>query len=506
MKNIVTIVACAIIAGVITFTGAYVINDNNPIQVDAKNDSSILKQKILEYTDDARTYYNVYDRGSLIGSISDFNYVNKLIDAYYNEKYAESFPNTTMSFGEDIYISEEIAYYKLDNIDDKIFDYLVKYDGLGIMTNVVDFSTDEGVYATIYVKNIDDFNDARDSFLENFISSVEYHNLSNNIRPGELNEVGSQAIGFRVQEDIVTYKGIANPKKIMTSKDEVLDYLCFGDNKERVYHTVVEGETLQGVGFNYKDMTPTQIMLLNPDKITSTDQILEPGMLLNVTYFTSPITVVVTKERLAVEDVYPQSPLYVEDVTLYQGSSQVIQEEKPGSEYALYEETWVNGYLVRGVKKSTSTIVQPTQGVIKVGTKSKPNIGTGTFRWPISNVSITCLWGCYYGHQAIDLQNMYNRYDDVFAADNGTVVENSYDDISGYYIVLDHNNGYQTYYGHLYQRSPRKIGETVIKGEYIGDIGMSGLASGPHVHFEIRTNGVKKNPCDFMNCGTVVIR
>ena len=501
MKKFLEIAVLAVLSIAIAYGSIYISDMNDDFfSVNSVSEKSLLAQKVEGYDSVALTYYKVYSKGNFIGIITDLEYVNSLIDKTYHEDYEQDFPDTSMTFGEDVYIMEVSGFYRVENIDDKIFEYLKNNMGLGIYTNVIDFSTNDGIYASIYVEDINDFYDARDLFLENFISSEELYKLSNNQHPSDLTSVGTQSIAFRVQEKITAHKGVVHPSKVMMNMDEVLEYLCFGENEERSYHVVKDGETLQGVGFNYGDMTPTQIMMLNKYKITSVDQILEEGMILNVTYFTSPITVVVTKERLTIEDVYPDTPLYIEDNTLYEGTSVVQQKEENGSAYALYEEIWVNGYLLRGTKKSESIITQPVQGIIQVGSKVKPNVGSGFFRWPIDNPMITCSWYCYPGHQALDLQNMYNRYDNIYAADNGTVITNSYDDISGYYVVIDHNNGYQTYYGHMYRQSTLKVGDTVLKGEIIGTIGATGLATGPHVHFEIRVDGVKKDVCDYTNC------
>lgn len=56
-------------------------------------------------------------------------------------------------------------------------------------------------------------------------------------------------------------------------------------------------------------------------------------------------------------------------------------------------------------------------------------------------------------------------------------------------MIINHNNGLMTYYGHMNEPSPLKVGDTVRKGEVIGHIGMTGLASGPHVHFMVLKDG-----------------
>ena len=69
------------------------------------------------------------------------------------------------------------------------------------------------------------------------------------------------------------------------------------------------------------------------------------------------------------------------------------------------------------------------------------------------------------------------------------------------YIIIDHNNGYETYYGHMNVPSPLQVGDVVDKGDVIGQIGMTGLATGPHTHFFIMYEGERYNPCDgFLPC------
>lgn len=84
---------------------------------------------------------------------------------------------------------------------------------------------------------------------------------------------------------------------------------------------------------------------------------------------------------------------------------------------------------------------------------------------------------------------------DVYAADNGTVMEVSYDAISGNYIKINHNNGFITYYGHMRVPSELKVGDTVQKGQVIGHIGMTGMATGPHVHFYIQQDDQTLDAC-----------
>ncbi|MCC8363250.1 peptidoglycan DD-metalloendopeptidase family protein [Lysobacter sp. A6] len=61
-------------------------------------------------------------------------------------------------------------------------------------------------------------------------------------------------------------------------------------------------------------------------------------------------------------------------------------------------------------------------------------------------------------------------------------------------VILDHGRGYTTLYGHMSRFGSIKAGQRIPQGKVIGYVGMTGLASGPHLHYEFRVNGVHRNP------------
>jgi len=81
----------------------------------------------------------------------------------------------------------------------------------------------------------------------------------------------------------------------------------------------------------------------------------------------------------------------------------------------------------------------------------------------------------------------------VRAAMSGRVSAVGWDDVLGNYIVVSHHSGYRTMYGHL-SAARVKSGAYVGTGERIGDVGSTGLSTGPHLHFTVYKNGVTVNP------------
>ena len=81
----------------------------------------------------------------------------------------------------------------------------------------------------------------------------------------------------------------------------------------------------------------------------------------------------------------------------------------------------------------------------------------------------------------------------VLAAEAGQVVLASDRIISGYSVVIEHLPGVYSIYFHLDQLSVKK-GQSVDAEQEIGTVGMSGLATGPHLHWEVRVHGVAVDP------------
>ena len=132
---------------------------------------------------------------------------------------------------------------------------------------------------------------------------------------------------------------------------------------------------------------------------------------------------------------------------------------------------------------------EPRQVVAYQGPVPQDAVGTGKFCWPTSGYISQGYW---YGHRAIDIANGVGTA--ILASDAGYVSFASWTDVGyGYLVVVDHANGYQTYYAHLSNIFVTE-GEAVAAGQVIGAMGSTGHSTGPHLHFEVRYNGYPTNP------------
>ncbi len=100
----------------------------------------------------------------------------------------------------------------------------------------------------------------------------------------------------------------------------------------------------------------------------------------------------------------------------------------------------------------------------------------------------------YKRHEGLDINT--DRGTPVFAPGKGKVIFVGRRGGYGLAIEIDHGFGYKTFYAHL-SKSLVKKGQHVTRGDLIAKTGNSGLSSGPHLHYEVRHNGVKLNPVDF---------
>jgi len=128
------------------------------------------------------------------------------------------------------------------------------------------------------------------------------------------------------------------------------------------------------------------------------------------------------------------------------------------------------------------------------GTPVTAKIGSGAFVWPSSGTINQQFWS---GHPAVDIGAWTGA--PVGAADGGYVAYAAGGWNGGYgnHVIIDHGNGFVTLYAHL-NSIYVKPGENVARGAQIGSVGNTGNSTGPHLHFEIRYQGVPRNPLNYL--------
>ncbi len=115
--------------------------------------------------------------------------------------------------------------------------------------------------------------------------------------------------------------------------------------------------------------------------------------------------------------------------------------------------------------------------------------------WPTSVRRITQYFGLR--HTGLDIAGPIGT--PLYAARSGKVIVSQCGWNGGYgcYIIIDHGGGVHTLYGHS-SKLYVSVGDEVVQGQTIALMGSTGHSTGPHVHFEVRVGGVRKNPLQYI--------
>ncbi len=163
----------------------------------------------------------------------------------------------------------------------------------------------------------------------------------------------------------------------------------------------------------------------------------------------------------------------------------------------------ISKLYVEKPKQVTVASVSKTSSTGSVNTKlttssAKTSLGISLIR-PVSG-TITSRFGASSSmrkssHTGLDIATSTGT--PIVAAAAGTVTFSGYKGSYGNMIVISHGNGVQTYYGHC-SKLYVSTGTTVSQGQTIAAVGSTGNSTGPHLHLEIRVNGVAYNPQNYL--------
>ena len=244
-------------------------------------------------------------------------------------------------------------------------------------------------------------------------------------------------------------------------------------------YTVQAGDTILGIAGKY-GLQPETILWANPsieqnpDRISIGDQIkvLPVNGVLHVVKPGDTLSSLAAKYKVTAEAIagYKSNQLSNAATALVVGAEIVV----PGGQKQIVAQQVVTSY----------------SGPVPTGAAK----GSGAFLWPTSGSITQKYWS---GHAAIDIGSWTGA--PVKASDGGYVVEAGRGWSSGYgnHVVVDHGNGFRTLYAHLNSIfvSP---GESVSKGQQLGTVGNTGNSTGPHLHFEVLYQGVRRNPYSYL--------
>ena len=230
--------------------------------------------------------------------------------------------------------------------------------------------------------------------------------------------------------------------------------------------------------------------------------ILHVGDVLTISNAVPYLTVVNVERQDYLQDV-PYDVEYQDNDAMYQGEYNVLSKGTFGKADISANVSYVNGEEVKREVVSSVTLTQPVTELQERGTKERPSwFPTGSFGGP-GNGTITSRFGyrntgirgASTYHEGIDIANGYGT--PIYASDGGTVIHSGWQGGYGYLVIIDHGNGYQTYYGHNSSLLV-SVGDHVYKGQQIAKMGSTGVSSGNHCDFRIKLNGTFLNPLNYL--------
>ena len=277
------------------------------------------------------------------------------------------------------------------------------------------------------------------------------------------------------------------------SKQDAINLIEAGISKTYVY-TVKEGDTLEIAA---KELNTTVDELVRQNQITKGDDALPEGMTLRNTVTNKAVSVkTVGIETFA--EVVPYETIYQESDQYYEGDEIVSVAGQDGKNKVKARMTRIDGEVTEREDLEVEEIIPVVDRVIIKGTAERPpTVGCGKFIRPCS-LPIYYHFGWRWGrmHEGIDMSGASGT--PIYAADGGTVVTAGWYQGYGLAVIIDHQNGYKTLYGHCSSLSV-SVGDGVYQGQFIANVGSTGNSTGPHLHFEIWYNGTKLDPEPFIS-------
>ncbi|MEO8039582.1 MAG: M23 family metallopeptidase [Betaproteobacteria bacterium] len=143
-----------------------------------------------------------------------------------------------------------------------------------------------------------------------------------------------------------------------------------------------------------------------------------------------------------------------------------------------------------GVLESTMMEVHARKQLLPSGLPVNGGLYSSNFGWRVDPFT-----GLSAFHEGVDFMGEIGT--PIHAAAGGVVITSELHPQYGNMIEIDHGNGLVTRYGHASKRTV-KVGDLVLRGSKIGEVGSTGRSTGPHLHFEVRLRGVAQNPARFL--------
>lgn len=462
---------------------------------------------------DADSVFQVYVNGTTLGYISNKDELYSLI----NKKQKEIKKKYNVS---NVYPPENFEIVKVNtyNVEispvNDIYNKIAKLESFTLDGFIITIKNDSDFkYINVLDRKI--FDSAIHNFVLAFVSEEQYTNYINESQP-QIDTTGKIIENMFFDETITIKKSfISVNDKIFTNESALSQYLLFGSDTILSNYVVESGDTIESISTNNK-LNVQEFLVANP-KYTSKDSLLTIGDKVNVTLI-NPILSFSYKVSEVLDTEIPYEKKVVYDDTKSGDFSEITTLGVTGVTRISENYIVKNGEVLQGVDITKQEKI--TEKVDEITTKgryySSPGIGqyvdTGTeWQWPTNRpYVITSYWAYRWGvfHDGIDISGT-GYASPIYAALDGTVISAGWGgmlgSVSGVNVVIQHDNGYVTFYAHMVDGSLLvSTGDKVARGQRIGSMGSTGYSTGYHLHFGLSygipyAGGTPINPLSLWN-------
>jgi len=429
------------------------------------------------------TLYHVYADGKTIGHIKDKQELMDLINREQVEiKREYNVDHVFLPSGVNI---QPHRTFRSDVIDASEAYYEIKrIRPFTIEGYTVIIRDEDGEDIRIQVLDREVFNEAIENATGSFLNQTMYQAFINDEQlpietTGRMYENVYLDGRITIRRDL-----ISTDTEIFKDVDTLSKYLLFGTTEEAEQYRVEAGDNIESIAYNNR-LGVGEFMIANPE-FTSPYNLLYPGQMVNVGLI-DPLVQVVVEEHVVSDKEQRYTTEVRTDPNLPIGNERVLQEGVDGVVRVTEKIRRVNGQIYSTVTTNQTVLEPAVNRIVVRGGMYIPGRGTGTWVWPtITPSTLSSPFGWRWGrlHAGIDISGT-GHGSPIFASDGGTVIAARWWGGYGQLIIIDHGNGFSSFYAHL-SRMDVRVGQRVSQGQVIGGKGSTGQSTGTHLHFEIR--------------------
>lgn len=281
-------------------------------------------------------------------------------------------------------------------------------------------------------------------------------------------------------------------KRLSYKSIDTIEQIITDPKRTTVTYAVRHDDTLASVAGRL-GMTIEEFEMQNPGV---TGALIRAGNMLELVK-TEPLLSVRTSKVVTVSQPVEYSTITRWDVDMYNNESLELVAGKDGEQLVTKQVVSVNGVPSEITVLQTELKVEPKNRVLKQGLQIPPTKATGEFGVPVDGL-ISSRFGRRGGERHTGLDIATCSGSPIYAADGGTVTYAGWKGTYGYLVIIDHENGYETWYAHCSKIHVNE-GDELKKGDYIADVGSTGRSTGCHLHLEIRKDGLPINPEEYLD-------